>query len=79
MDPLAASFQGADRVSAFRVHYILQGVPMYEYRYRLAAANAVANLVISARDVQGMEPVTLHARGQAITEKQVARLNSARQ
>ncbi|MHC4695583.1 MAG: hypothetical protein ACYTFA_02445 [Planctomycetota bacterium] len=70
---------GADRVLTFRVHYVLQNEPVYEYRYRVLVANAVANLIISARggDGTGGEPGNLEQRARALTEKQVSRLLSA--
>ena len=70
---------GADRVLCFRVHYILQGAPVYEYRYRVLVGNAVGNLIISALGTKaGTEPASLKQQAEDIAERQVARLEAGR-
>lgn len=77
--PYDAQVAGADRVLAFRVHCILQGAPVYEYRYRVLVGNAVSNLIISALASEaGTEPTSLKQQSDAIVERQVARLEASR-
>lgn len=77
--PYDVQVAGADRVLAFRVHYILQGAPVYEYRYRILVGNAVSNLIISALGSEaGTEPTNLKQQSEAIAERQVARLEAGR-
>lgn len=74
-----SSGASADRVLAFRVHCILQGAPVYEYRYHALVGNAVSNLIISALASEaGTEPTSLKQQSDAIVERQVARLEASR-
>ncbi len=78
-EPYSTTIGGADKVLAFRVHYILDDAHVFEYRFRFRVANAVGNLIISAlATAEGKEPATLSSRARSIAERQVAKLNSAR-
>ena len=78
--PITSRVEGTDRTLVFRVRYELQGIDLYEYRYRLCVANALSNLIISARATAGgSEPADLPMKAQAIAARQVARLVAARQ
>jgi hypothetical protein len=79
VEAYAALVAGVDELLAFRVSYLLQETHIYEYRYRLLVANAVANLIISAPSTpDGLEPDSLRESALAIVKRQVARLNGAR-
>jgi hypothetical protein len=79
VEPYSAKINGTDRVSAFRVRYVLNEAHVFEYRFRFRVANAVGNVIISAlATAQGGEPAALVGQAQSIAERQVARLNSAR-
>lgn len=78
VEPYRATVSGTDRLLSFRVHYELQGMGVYEYRYRVRVANAIGNLIMSARaTAQGEEPAGLEQQARTIVERQVARLNAA--
>lgn len=77
--PYTMTLPGADRVLAFRVHYVLQGIEVYERRIRLIVGNALVNLIVSARATDaGGEPADLEQLARTIVERQVARLTAAR-
>gem|GEM_PF-3123197 len=78
-EPCSPTIDGTDKVLAFRVHYILNGAHVFEYRFRFRVGNAVGNLIVSAlATAEGEEPATLIDRAQSIAERQVSRLNSSR-
>jgi|GEM_PF-5715061 len=77
---LEARLMGVDEALLFRVEYLLQGVHVIEYRYRLRIANAVANVLISGRAGRGgTEPEGLADQARRIAERQAIRLATARE
>ena len=73
-----AAVAGADKTSALRVAYRMQGVDVVEYRYRLLVANAVASLIVTGRaGDSGDEPAALAEQAATIAANQVRRLRSA--
>ncbi len=77
--PYSVTVPGTDRVLAFRVHYVLQETEVYEYRVRIIVANALVNLIISARaTADGAQPANLEQQARTIVDRQVARLTAAR-
>lgn len=72
--------QGADQVLAYEVRYIVDPTPLLDERYRVRVGNVVANLIVSARaDAGGQVPPEFRSAAAQLLEKQVQRLNKARQ
>lgn len=70
INPYSLSLDDADQVVAYRVHYLLQGVYVFEYRCRMMVRNRIANLIISARGTVDIEPPELQKQAEKIFKKQ---------
>jgi hypothetical protein len=75
----AIALDGADRIAGFRAHYVLEQSHVFEYRFRLRVENVLSNLIISARGTtDGQPPAELEPQARRIAERQVHRLQTAR-
>ncbi len=76
VQPETVSVPGADAVAAFRVRYAIGGTPLLEYRYRLRVGNALVNLIVTATEG---EEANVREQALGLVQKQVERINAARQ
>lgn len=70
----SVSLDEVDKISAYRVHYLLQGIYVYDYRCRMMVRNVVANVIVSARGSVDLEPGDLKKQAEEIFQKQRDRL-----
>ena len=75
VEPVPFEVAGCDLGLAFRVHYVLQGVDVYEHRYRMQLSNALSNIIVSIRaTADGSEPSMFLKSSVEIATSQIKRL-----
>lgn len=76
--PVTIDLPDVDRATVFLVHYLNQGMDVYEYRYRILVANALSNLVLSTRaPADGTQPPLFSDQARTIVDRQIKRLTAA--
>ena len=79
VEPDDVRLDGADEVAVFLVRYTISDIPLDEYRFRIRAANAIANLIVTAPSAATTASASsLRQAALVIADKQMARLNRAR-